>query len=211
MKVLSRNDVWARPPGEPIVQPGFFAKKFPFLEGLPFFPLGLLFVLNAIDEFDRAAFAVLAPEIRDAFGLSNTGFGVIVGLYTVLILVAGVPIGFIGDRLKRTRLVWIFALVWGSMTIATGLSTVLWMLVLARIGSGSGRVANEAIHASLLTDYYPQRMQGRIFGIHRAANPVGLIFGPLLPGSSQASPATGASRSSSSRYRPSSPSSSHSN
>ena len=182
MKVLSRQDVWARPPGEPIELPGFFQRKFPWLEGLPFFPLGLMFVLNAVDEFDRAAFAVLAPEIRDAFGLSNTGFGVIVGLYTVLILVAGLPIGFIGDRFKRTRLVWLFALLWGSMSIATGLSTVLWMLVIARIGSGSGRVANEAIHTSLLTDYYPQRIQGRIFGIHRAANPVGLIFGPLLAG-----------------------------
>ncbi len=182
---LKRNDIWARPPGGPVeatASNSFIVRRFPFMEGLPVYPLVIMFVLNAVDEFDRAAFAVLAPEIRDAFGLSNTAYGIVVGLYTVLILIGGLPVGFIGDRFKRTRLVIIAALVWGSMTVLTGLASVLWVLIIARIFGGTGRVANEAVHTSLLTDYYPRRVQGRIFGIHRAANPVGNTLGPLLAG-----------------------------
>ena len=39
--------------------------------GAPVFPLLVLFGLNTVDELDRAAFAVLLPEIRDSFGLDN--------------------------------------------------------------------------------------------------------------------------------------------
>lgn len=161
---------------------GFVERRFPFLTGQPLLPLALLLVLNAVDEFDRGAFGTLAPEIRDAFHLDNTGFGVIVGFTTVLVLLGGLPVGFIGDRLPRTRLVVAAALLWGSMAVATGLAPVLWVLVLARFGSGIGRVANEAIHSSLLTDYYPQHLQGRVFGVHRAGNPIGLALGPLIAG-----------------------------
>ena len=35
----------------------------------PTYPLFILFGLNAVDELDRTAFAILTPEIRDEFGL----------------------------------------------------------------------------------------------------------------------------------------------
>ena len=36
------------------------------------YPLVILFGLNAVDELDRTAFAILLPEIRDAFDLDLT-------------------------------------------------------------------------------------------------------------------------------------------
>ena len=39
----------------------------------PFFPLFVLFGLNAVDELDRTAFGVLVPEIRDHFHLDLQG------------------------------------------------------------------------------------------------------------------------------------------
>ena len=41
--------------------------------GAPAFPLLVLTGLNAVDELDRAAFAVLLPDIREHLGLSNAG------------------------------------------------------------------------------------------------------------------------------------------
>lgn len=161
---------------------GFVEKRWPFMEGREIFPLGLLLILNAVDEFDVSAFATLAPEIRDAFNLSNTQYGVIAALTTVLILLGGLPIGFIGDRLPRIKLVVAAAVLWASMSILTGLAPVIWVLIIARLGSGFGRVANEAIHTSLLTDYYPQHIQGRIFGIHRLGNPAGRVIGSFAAG-----------------------------
>jgi hypothetical protein len=39
--------------------------------GAPVVPVAVLFGLNALHELDRTAFAVLLPDIRDHFGLTN--------------------------------------------------------------------------------------------------------------------------------------------
>lgn len=157
-------------------------RLFPWLEGHPAYPLFVLLALNAVDEFDRLAFFTLAPEIRKSFGLSLTEFGLISGMTTVLVLLSGFPIGFVGDRMRRTRLVIVAAAMWTTMSVGTGLAPFLWVLIITRFGSGIGRVANEAIHTSLLTDYYPQHLQGRVFALHRSGNPIGLTLGPILAG-----------------------------
>jgi ABC-type branched-subunit amino acid transport system ATPase component/predicted MFS family arabinose efflux permease len=155
---------------------------FKFLQDQPVFPLLILTVLNAVDEFDRAAFIVLAPEIRSSFHLSNSAFGAVVGLTTVVILLGGLPVGFYGDRLPRTKMVIVAGLLWSAMSVTTGIAPVLLVLVLSRFFSGTGRVMNEAIHTSLLTDYYPQHIQGRVFGTHRLGSPLGNIPAPILAG-----------------------------
>ena len=73
-------------------------------EGEPLFPLVVLFGLNAVDELDKTAFNVLAPEIRRSFGLGISG---ILGLVAVIELVAillGLPLAYWADRRSRVRL-----------------------------------------------------------------------------------------------------------
>ena len=58
----------------------------------------MLFGLNAVDELDRTAFAVLLPEIRDEFGLDLQGVLTVVGLVTLAALALQVPIAVLADR-----------------------------------------------------------------------------------------------------------------
>ena len=46
--------------------------------GLPLFPLTVLSLLFFFDEWDSAAFAVLAPNIQHAFHLTDRAFGTLV-------------------------------------------------------------------------------------------------------------------------------------
>ena len=46
--------------------------------GLPLFPLVVLSLLFFFDEWDSAAFAVLAPNIQNAFHLTDRAFGTLV-------------------------------------------------------------------------------------------------------------------------------------
>ncbi|MER3452345.1 MAG: hypothetical protein C4344_01195, partial [Acidimicrobiia bacterium] len=140
--------------------------------GLPLAPLAILFGLNFVDEFDRIAFAVLTPEIRDAFHLSDTAIG---GLVGVFILLAALPIGFVGDRFDRIKLSAGAALLWGTMSVLTGIVPTVALLFLVRFFAGVGRVANEVVHPSLLADFYPPEAHPRVFQIHRMANPVSAV------------------------------------
>jgi branched-chain amino acid transport system ATP-binding protein len=142
-------------------------------------PLAVLFALNAVDELDQVTFGVVAPEIRDTFGVSETTITSIAAAAAALVIMLVVPIGVLADRHNRVRMTLLAATAWGTMTIGTGLSGytgVLGLLVLARIGAGLGRVMNEPVHASLLADYYAPVNHGRVFSLHRMASPIGLML-----------------------------------
>ncbi len=146
-------------------------------------PLLILFGLNFVDELDQILYGIVTPEIRDSLGLSDGGIIFISALVSVFVLLAVMPLTYLADRFKRVRLVFFAALGWMSMSVLTGLagwSGLVVLLVIARMGSGLGRTVNDPVHASLLTDYYEPRVQPRVFGVHRAANPVSRVTAVLI-------------------------------
>src|SRR5689334_16355647 len=89
--------------------------------GLIAFPLIVMFFLYFFDEFDTAAFGVLAPEIQKNFHLSDNRFGLLVILNLSVVLLFSVVVGYYGDRLPRTKLVVAGALIAGTFSFGTGL------------------------------------------------------------------------------------------
>ena len=150
--------------------------------GAPLFPLAILFGLNAVDELDRTAFAILTPEIRDAFNLRNEGILAVVSLVTILALLGQVLIGFYADRFSRVKLAIIGAAVWCLFTLGTGLAPVVAVLILMRSFSATGRAVNDPTHRSLLADFYPLDVRTKVYGAHTAANSFGQFAGPLIGG-----------------------------
>lgn len=146
------------------------------------FPIVVLFGLNAVDEFDRAAFGILLPEIREHFDLDFSTMLGLVGLASVAALALQVPIAQIADRSKRTRLAVAGALVWALFSGLTGFATGLIVLTIARSGSALGKAVIDPTHNSLISDYYPIEARTRVFSVHRAANAVGAFLGPLTAG-----------------------------
>ncbi|HEX2038674.1 MAG TPA: MFS transporter [Acidimicrobiales bacterium] len=150
--------------------------------GAPLFPLFLLFGLNVADELDRTAFAVLIPEIRDHFGLDNTGILTIIALVSVLAYGLQPIIGYYADRGSRVRIAVLGAAAWAVFSFGTGLATTVLMLTLTRAGSAIAKLVNTPTHHALLSDYYAPGTRPRVFGFYGAANSVGFILGPLAGG-----------------------------
>ena len=139
-------------------------------------PLAALFILNLVDELDQVTYGVVAPEIRDTFDVSESTILTIGAAAAAIVIMLAVPVGRLADHHRRTTMVSIAALAWGSMTVLTGISGfvgALGLLVLARFGAGIGRLMNEPVHVSLLADHYAPAQHGRIYSIHRMANPIG--------------------------------------
>ncbi len=142
----------------------------------------VLFGLNMVDELDRSAFGVLAPEIRDHFGLGTSGILTVISLSLVAALLLGVPIGFFADRFKRVPIAVVGACLWCFFSVLTGLAPVIWVLGIARAGSGLGRAVNDPVHNSLIADYYDIPTRPKVYAIHRYANALGQFVGPLVAG-----------------------------
>ncbi len=150
--------------------------------GQPVFPLAVLFGLNAVDELDRTAFAVLLPDIRDHFGLSDAAALSLVAATTVAVLLIEVPLSFWCDRRNRVRIATIGAATWALFSFGTGLAVSVALLVAARIGAGAGRAVVTPTHSSLLSDWYEPASRVKVFAFHRLANSVGQIVGPAVAG-----------------------------
>ena len=103
------------------------------------FPLVVLFGLNAVDELDRTAFAILLPNIRDEFDLDNTKVLSLVAIASVAALALQVPIAQYADRSRRVPLVVAGAVSWAMFSGMTGLATGVVMLTIARSGSAIGK------------------------------------------------------------------------
>ncbi len=144
-----------------------------------------LVVLTAVyffDEFDTAAFGVLAPNIERAFNLSDKAFGLIVIANLSLVLALSIPISHYADRLPRTKLAVVCGLFAGVFSMLTGVVGSILFLVLVRLGNGIGVVANNPIHNSLLADFYGAEERPRAYAVHQNALFLGAIVGPAFAG-----------------------------
>jgi MFS family permease len=152
----------------------------PDLGGAAIAPLAVLFGLNLVDELDRIAFAALTPEIRDAFGLADAQIVAIGAVSAVFILVGALPLGYLGDRVSRTRIAGVAGLVWGTCAVLTGMAWAIPVLFVARLGSGVARTSNEVVHPSLLADLYEPALHPKVFQVHRLASPLSAATGLLV-------------------------------
>ena len=143
--------------------------------------IGLLFLLNVVDEFDRAALAVLGPDIQETFGISDAALGFLNGIGGVAVFAGAVPFGLLADRRRRVPLVAAATAVWSLFAGLGGMAVSALMLGGTRVVNGLGKGVTP-VHSSLLADAYPPGARGRIFAIHSAANPVGNALGPFLAG-----------------------------
>ena len=157
----------------------YFAKA---TGGAPVFPIAALFFLFFFDEFDTAAFGVLAPDIRRTFDLTDNALGTIVILNLTVVLAAGVSVGYYADRLPRRLFVWVGALVAGTFSFLTGVAGNLALFILVRMGNGLGLLVNSGVHQSLLSDYYKPEQWPAVYSIHRNAALLGAVVGPAVAG-----------------------------
>lgn len=151
------------------------------LGGERLWPLGTLFGVLAIDQFDIAAFGLLSPEIVASFHASATVVGVIYAPQLVLSLFLPFIFGYIGDHARRTHVVTICVALWAVCSFATGLSPSIALLLVFRLISGVS-TGTAVVNSSLLADYYPTRVRGFAYAIYGAGSSIGTGIGTLVAG-----------------------------
>src|SRR5437762_1987346 len=103
--------------------------------------LAVLIGLSLVVEFERSAFNILTPEIKNTYHLSLTGLSIITAVTVPLALLLDIPIGYYADRVRRMRMACfglaIFA-VFSAMTGFAGVLVSLSLLYVSRIGASVG-------------------------------------------------------------------------
>jgi MFS family permease len=142
--------------------------------------IGVLVGLQILDSVDNVMFVVFAPEIRESLNISSAAVAVVGALAGVMVSLSALPLGLLGDRRRRTTIAGVCTLVWAAAAGLLGLAQHLWQAVLIRVVAGIGKANEGPIQASILVDAYPPAGRGRVLGMHRGGQPIGIVTGPLL-------------------------------
>ncbi len=132
---------------------------------------------------DRAMIGLMVAPIQADLGVNDTQMSLLMGFaFALLYSLAGLPLGFLADRVNRVRLISIGAMVWCSMSAACGLSTTYWQLFLARVGVGLGEATLAPSAISLIGDYFKPGEMGRALTVYNLGLAAGAAFALILGG-----------------------------
>lgn len=139
------------------------------------YTLFVLFLINFLNFFDRILPAIVAEPLRKEFQLDDTMLGLLGTAFILVYAIAGLPLGRLSDRVRRTRVIAAGVFTWSVMTAATAGAWNLASLFVARLGVGIGEASAAPAANSLIGDLYPPERRARAFGLFMLGLPVGSL------------------------------------
>ena len=146
------------------------------------FALAVLFAVNLLNFFDRHLFGALVEPIRREWSLTDAQIGWLGTAFTLLYAVAGVPLGRLSDRWRRTWILSIGLAAWSLLTAASGLAWGYASFFATRLGVGIGEATCAPAGNSLIGDFFPARQRGFALSVFMLGLPLGNFLGTFFSG-----------------------------
>ncbi|WP_347350468.1 MFS transporter [Intrasporangium sp.] len=134
----------------------------------------------ALDAMDVGLIAFVMAALAKQWGLSATQLSWIGSIGFVGMAIGASVGGLLADRIGRRNVFALTLLVYGAATGATGLSTGVAMLIVLRFVVGLGLGAELPVASTLVSEYSPARIRGRVVVILEAFWAVGWLLAALI-------------------------------
>jgi predicted MFS family arabinose efflux permease len=142
--------------------------------------LTLVYVSNSID---RTAMSILIEPVKAEFKLSDSQLGLLTGLaFGLTYALAGLPLGWLIDRVNRTRLLAAVVAIWSLCTAVCGLAQSYPALVMARLAVGASESAAAPTAMSMIADLFPKNRRSTAMGVFWTSTAFGTAISLVLGG-----------------------------
>ena len=144
--------------------------------------VGILVATAILSYTDRQVLSLVVDPIRADLGIDDTKVSLLLGTsFAVIYGIAGVPLGWLADRVSRRNLILAGLVVWSLATFACGFTRDFGELFAARIFVGLGEAVLSPAAISLISDYFPPSRRGTAVGLFLTGIALG-IGGAILIG-----------------------------
>jgi MFS family permease len=142
----------------------------------------LLCLINAFSYIDRSALALVLPQIKTEFHLSDTVLGLVSGLpFALCYSFCMLPAAWLADNFNRRTLLSVSLAFWSLCTAATSTVQNGLQLAASRFLLGAGESPGLPASTSLIADMVPLQRRPIAFSLLAASVYVGPLVGfPLL-------------------------------
>lgn len=143
-------------------------------------PLILLTLIATVQFFDRAMMVIVVEPIKQEFGLSDSQLGLVAGLsYAVAFAVAGIPLGWLADRVNRRNLLAGVVALWSGFVALAGSASSYATLVATRVGIGAMDAGGQPCSVSMIADMVQREKRAGAVAVFFAGVPLGMLLGFL--------------------------------
>jgi len=142
----------------------------------------LLTLVNLLNYLDRnVVYAVFEPVKRE-LQITDTQLGWLGSAYIIVLSLAALPLGVIGDlRSRRSVITW-GVTVWSAATAAGGFVRQFWQLFTCRALVGFGEAGYGPASQAIIAQYYKGRRRAFAIGIYSVGMALGGVLGIWVGG-----------------------------
>jgi MFS family permease len=144
--------------------------------------LALLTGLNFLNYIDRAVIAAVVTPMKSELGLSNFEAGMLNSAFLIGYFVTSPLFGARADKATRKRMIALGVVVWSLATVASGLTTGFWTMLIARVVVGIGEASYAVLAPTIIDDMTPPDRKGKALAVFYLAIPLGYAMGYILGG-----------------------------
>lgn len=142
--------------------------------------IGLVFLATFINYLDRQTLSVLAPTLREEFGMTNVTYSRVTFAFLLAYTIANGISGPLIDRLG-TRLGYALMMIWwSSAAMMHALASNALMLGAFRFLLGLGEAGNWPGGVKVVAEWFPARERALASGIFNSGAALGAIIAPPL-------------------------------
>lgn len=146
------------------------------------YALAILFTVNLFNYIDRQIVFGVFPLIQGDLALSDSALGLLGSAFMVVYMLASVPLGIVGDRWARNKVIALGVAVWGAATFLSGLARSFGQLFFSRALVGIGEASYGPTATAMVSDYFPKTRRGLVNAVFTTAIPLGGALGVAIGG-----------------------------
>lgn len=142
----------------------------------------VLLTINILNYTDRYILSAVLPKIQVDLHLDNTQLGLLASSFLLIYAIATLPLGVWADRSTRKTIVAVCVGIWSVATTLAGFTQNFVQLFSMRSVLGIGEAGYAPAALSLIGDYFPKELRGRVLSIWSIGNLIGTALGLIIGG-----------------------------
>ncbi len=143
------------------------------------FVFGVFFVFMLLHQADKLLIGPLTTPIMEYFKIDEAQMGFV---FSGAILVGAIfyPLwGYLFDRFGRAKLLALASFIWGATTWFSAVAKTFSTFMISRASTGIDDASYPGLY-SLMSDYFPPKIRGKVYGLLQIASPLGYMIGMVL-------------------------------
>lgn len=145
------------------------------------FTVSILVGIYLNSFLDRQIIGLLVEDIKASLHVSDAKMGLLMGIaFAFFYATAGLPIGYLVDRKKRTFIIIIGQIFWTMASFSCGLTTRYWQLFMCRFGVGVGEATLSPSAYSIVADSFPMKKIALALGVYGMGVTLGASLANLV-------------------------------